>query len=139
MTARELADLMHRRRVLVEKEFRQSSRGLGISALRFCKERLTATVYAIPEDTTRTGKKKWRRTGQLRRSERLELPDPYTVHIINDVRYSEPRHEAGKPGRRRINPVRVSHWRDDLREAFKDVVPEVRRQTVLAILKAEQR
>jgi hypothetical protein len=135
MTAKQLAAKFRAREVAVEREFRKTSNGLAISAVKFCKERLTAEVYAIPEDLTKSGKKKWRRTGQLRRAERAEVRDPFTVVVVNDVGYALPRHEAGKPGRRKINPNRESHWRDELAKVFEEITTDAYRLTVAAILK----
>jgi hypothetical protein len=136
MTAREIARLMQRRADLVEPEFLATSRGLAKSAVKFTKELLTSQIYAIPEDVNpKTGKKRWRRTGQLRRSERAEVVDPYTVRVYNTAAYAQPRHEAGKPGARAINPARESHWRDELLEKFAPVVADLHRETVLAILR----
>src|SRR5690349_18079912 len=104
MTAAQLAAAQKRRAALIDREFRATARGIGVSALKFCKERLTSTVYAIPEDVGPSGKKLWRRTGNLRRSEKMEVRSPYEVVVVNTAAYALPRHEAGKPGRRKINP-----------------------------------
>ncbi|HEV8176114.1 MAG TPA: hypothetical protein VGP44_00355 [Gemmatimonadales bacterium] len=135
MTARQLAQKMKQREKLVEREFLASSKGLARSLLPYSKNLLTTEIYALPEDLTRAGKKKWRRTGHLRRSERVEVRTPYVVALVNDAAYAEPRHEAGKPGRRHINPLRVSHWRDQVRETFASVVLDLRHETVQAILR----
>jgi hypothetical protein len=135
VTAAQIAKLMQRRADLVEPEFLATSRGLAKSAVKFTKELMTNEIYAIPEDVTRSGKKKWRRTGQLRRSERAEVVDPYTVRVYNTMAYAQPRHEAGKPGARAINPARESHWRDELVETFGPVVADLHHETVLAILR----
>lgn len=138
MNARQLADRMKRRAEAVEREFRASSQGLAVSAVKFTKERMTEEIYSVPEDRRKNGKKAWRRTGHLRRSERAEVPNAYTVRVVNSAVYALPRHEAGKPGHRNINPARVSHWRDELLETFRPIVLDVRRQTVLDLLKGGQ-
>lgn len=134
MTAKQLAAKMRARAAAVEPEFRKTTNGLAVSALKFCRERLTADIYALPvPKRPRSGKPMWRRTGNLRRSERAEVKDAYTAAIVNDAVYAEPRHEAGKPGRR---PTRYpAHWRDELREAFASILQDAYRLTVLAILK----
>jgi hypothetical protein len=134
MTAAEVTAAHRRRQQLADREFRATARAIGLSAVKFCKEKLTSTVYAIPEDVSSTGRKLWRRTGNLRRSEKMEIPDPYTVNIINTAAYALPRHEAGKPGRRKINPLRIVHWRDELVEAFRPLVADLVHQTVQDIL-----
>jgi hypothetical protein len=126
---------MQKRAALVEREFAVSTRGIAVSALRFSKEKMSE-LYAIPEDVNpRTGKKRWRRTGHLRRSEQVEVRNAYVCAVINTAAYAEPRHEAGKPGRRRINPVRENHWRDELVTTFRPILIDLRRQSVLDLLK----
>ncbi len=138
MTADQLLKKMERRKVRLETEFKATMRGVAVSALKFTKEKLTTEVYAIPEDRTKAGKKKWRRTGHLRRSEKFEVRGPYAVAIVNTASYAVPRHEAGKPGHRNINPARISHWRDDMKEAFHEgLLQDLYRQTLLDVLKAE--
>ena len=155
MTARQLAQVFQRRAALVEREFKKTNEQLGLAAVTYCKERMTAEIYAIPETTvsrrkrigpnrgpllSKYGKardvKLWRRTGHLRRAERFELRDAYTFAVVNDAVYAEPRHEAGKPGRRPINPLRESHWRDELAKTFRPIVLEARALTVRDILRA---
>ena len=130
---------MLRRASLVESEFKKTSNGLGLSAVKFDKELMTTEIYAIPEDVSpRTGRKRWRRTGQLRRAERFVLKDAFTVRVLNDQRYARPRHEAGKAGHRAINPLRESHWRDELLKTFRSVCRDAWRATVLVILRKGQ-
>lgn len=136
VTVRELADIFKRMPEVVENEFRKTTTQLARNILAFDRKTITDQIYSLPEDVTSTGKKKWRRTGALRRGERVETPDAYTIHVANDVSYTEPRHEANKPGRRQINPLRTSHWRDDLMTTFEPIVTEAYNLTVVAILKA---
>ncbi len=131
MTAEQLAAKMALFPEIVAEEFRKTMQGVGIAALARSKQLMTEQIYAIPEDlsrsgearqkrlkaqgkkfTARKGDKKWTRTGNLRRSEKFEVRSPYEVAIVNYAAYAEPRHEAGKPGRRNINPLRESHWQD---------------------------
>jgi hypothetical protein len=135
VTPQQTAARMAARAARARKEFQQSSRAIGIAAVKFTREYLTTSIYAIPEDVTKSGKKKWRRTGALRRGEQWELRGPFAVAIVNKVAYAEPRHEAGKRGRRKINPVRVSHWRDDLVKTFIPIVRDIRRDTLRDILR----
>lgn len=135
MTARQLAAKMRARASAIEPEFRKTTNGLAIAALRFCKERITAEIYALDVDRAKSGKKKWKRTGLLRRAERVEVPNAYTARVVNDASYALYRHEAGKPGRRKINPLRESHWRDELIETFRPIIADAYRLTVQAILR----
>lgn len=134
MTVAELAALHRRRAAAVPREFLKTSHWLAVAAVKFAREKLTEEIYAIPEDARKNGKKKWRRTGNLRRSERAEVVDPYTVRVVNDAGYALPRHEAGKPGHRKINPLRESHWRDELQEAFRSIVADAYQLTIRAIM-----
>jgi hypothetical protein len=150
VTAKQVAAAQRRRAALVDREFKATCRGIAISAIKFVKERLTATVYAIPEDVDENGEKLWVRTGHLRRSEKPEFPNSYTVVIVNKAPYAKARHDYGKPetheqkakreakGKkepRRFNPARVSHWHDDLEAVFRPLVPDLYRQTVEDILR----
>lgn len=133
MTSQEMAKEWSRRARGAEGEFRKTMRGLGISAVALSKALMTAEIYAIPEDRTKRGKKKWQRTGRLRASEQFIQPDPYTVEVTNAMGYAEPRHEAGKPGHRKINPLRLSHWRDEMVEKLAPVMEELLDLTITKI------
>jgi hypothetical protein len=135
MTSSQAARAYGARAAKVEREFRKTANGLKVSLERFSRERLTAGVYAIPEDISpRTGKKRWHRTHTLLRAEHAEVRDPYTVVLINTTPYALPRHEAGNPGARKINPVRESHWRDEVSATFRSVVLDLQELTVRKIL-----
>ncbi len=49
-------------------------KALGNDVITLTKTNLLATVYSLPIPRTRTGKPKWRRTGDLRRSYHVEGP-----------------------------------------------------------------
>lgn len=120
MTADEIAALMERRTAAVERELQQAVRQLGVEALAASRKFMTADIYAKPvPKRPRSGKPQWTRTGQLRRAERLQVDTSgYQVTLVNDMAYAEPRHEAGKPGRR--NTRYPAHWRDQTIAALKD-------------------
>ena len=85
----------------------------GAEAIR----QLNELIYSKPEDVNPvTGRKLWERTGRLKAEEFASLEDhgndSVRVVLVNHMPYAEPRHEANKPGRRRINPYRTAHWRD---------------------------
>ena len=149
-SAEQIAELMLKRRNLVDREFTHSSNAIAKSIIKYEKQRMTEIIYGIPEERTKTGKKKWKRTGHLRRVERAYLRDPFTVVVVNDARYARARHNYGKKetrtqrlareakGRqkRSFNPARVLHGRDEVRRIFRPIVRDVRRQTLLDILRA---
>jgi hypothetical protein len=160
MTSRQLADLMIRRRDLFEPALRSATREIARIAIARSKQLMTEQIYSLPEGRTargerrfqrflqtrqqgqtfrpRRGDRKWVRTGHLRRSERVEILNVYSCALVNDAVYAEPRHEAGKPGRRNINPARESHWRDDVVEDLRSAVLELRRQAILKVLRADR-
>ena len=75
----------------------------------------------------------WRRTGNLRRSEQWEVRGPLEIAIINRAAYAEPRHEAGKPGRRKVRYV--SHWQEEMAKVMRPIAVEQWRETVLDVLR----
>lgn len=135
-----------------------TTRGLAVSAWRLDKEKITEGIYALPEDLTnkgerrharlrrqrgpgsvipfRKGDRKWVRTGHLRRSERVEITGPASFQLANSASYAEPRHEAGKPGRRKINPARESHWQEETAAIMRPIVQEQWHETVLDVLRS---
>lgn len=133
MTAAQLAAKMKARARAVEPEFRRTTQGLAREALRFCRLRISALIYdqSIPTRPV-SGKPMWRRTGNLRRSERVEVRSAYEAAVINDAEYAIYRHEAGKPDRR---PTRFpAHWRDELVKAFRPKITAAYRDTVRRLL-----
>lgn len=134
MTAAQLAAKMKRREARLMQSLAQTARGIAISARRLSVEFMTQGIYALDVDRTASGKKKWRRTGHLRRSEQYEVRSPVEIAIVNRANYAEPRHEAGKPGRRRINPARETHWRDEMAAIMRPIAVEQWRETVHDVL-----
>jgi hypothetical protein len=108
----------------LETRLAQAGRGLLVAALSLAREILNREVYGPAVDVSSTGRPKWRRTGALKRGEVGEVRGPTEVAVVNRVAYAEPRHEAGKPGRRRINPLRVSHWRDEMAKVMRPIAQE---------------
>jgi hypothetical protein len=135
MTAAQLAAKQKRRAARLQRELAQTARGIAISARRLSRELMTQGIYALDVDRTASGKPKWRRTGHLRRSERYEIRSPVEVAIVNDAAYAEPRHEAGKPGRRNINPLRRTHWRDEMAAVMRPIALELWHEAQLDALR----
>jgi hypothetical protein len=81
-------------------------------------------------------KKAWTRTGHLRRSEKAEPTDAYTVRVYNEATYALPRHEMGKPGAK-LKCRYPSHWRDELLKVFRPIVREVYELTIRKILEGK--
>jgi hypothetical protein len=143
MTAAELAARHRRRAAAVPREFQKTMNGVKISMVKFTKELMTTEIYAIPEDLTEKGKKKWRRTGHLRRSERAEVTDPYTCVLINDAIYARRREAAsGSAGRGKktgdavhyVNPLRECHWREKAKELWESIKEDLWHATVRDIM-----
>lgn len=111
-----------------------TTRGLAVSALKLSKERMTAGIYALPvPKRPRSGKPQWRRTGHLRRSEQFEVRGPVEFAIKNTASYAEPRHEAGKPGRRSVRYV--SHWQDETKAVMARICQEQWRETIRDVMR----
>jgi hypothetical protein len=124
MTAAQLATLYRRRAVALEREIRKTSRSIGQNAVRTSRHFMEEQIYSVPEDRTAAGKAKWQRTRKLLRGEKYEVLANLAVRVYNEADYAEPRHEAGKPGHRKINPLRVSHWRDEMIEVMRPIALE---------------
>jgi hypothetical protein len=158
VTAQQLAALMKRRQVKLLPALQNTTSGLMAAAIRYSKEKMSEEIYALPEDLTTQGEKrfqrflstrgrgqafapkkgdrKWVRTGHLRRSEHVNRDGPVQFSLANSAAYAEFRHEAGKPGRRPINPLRVSHWQDDTFTVMHPIAVEQWRETILDVLRA---
>lgn len=144
MTADLLAQTLNRRARDVEREFRATLRGLGVSAVAFDKMKMIEEIYAIPEDVSpKTGKKKWKRTRDLLKGEKWEPRGLDAIAIVNRVPYAVRRERAsgsvprGKKARgdiHYINPVRESHWRDELVKTFRPLLADLYHDTIQAIL-----
>jgi hypothetical protein len=61
----------------------------------------TGKVVCIPIGKKQAKKKAWRRTGNLRRSEKMQIVSPAEGIISNDAGYAKHRHDMGKPGKRK--------------------------------------
>lgn len=86
---------------------------------------------------SKTGKKKWTRTGNLRRSERARVVSDFEGVVENDANYALPRHDLGLPagspeairGSKRKSG-RVAPWRrqaiaktkDQRRQAYRNIL-----------------
>ena len=84
----------------------------------------------------------WRRTGNLRRSEKMKIVSAYEGQITNaastkgkaGVRgYARIRHEMGKPGRRRTRYP--APWRDKAMEAKRARVREIYREAMVSAIR----
>jgi len=119
----------------MDREFR----AIGELAHTVANQLITREIYSKPEDTWPSGKPKWRRTNFLAVSEQppvfTEEGGNLTCTLVNTAVYAEPRHEANRPGRRRINPARTAHWRDDMLDILAAEIPERLRRTQTAILR----
>jgi len=92
---------------------------------------------------SKSGRKKWTRTGNLRRSEKKSVVSPVLGVVNNDANYALPRHDLGLPagspeaikGSRRKSE-RIAPWRTRAiantdqarREAYRDAIWERLRQ-----------
>lgn len=112
---------MRIRAATIDRGLKKTTRLVAEEALKRSKAAMQRGVYDHPIPLNRRGQPQWARTGLLYQSEKLEYSnDGTTVKLINTVRYAEVRHEMGKAGRRRTNYP--AHWRDEMREAMRDIV-----------------
>jgi hypothetical protein len=81
---------------------------------------------------SRGAQKAWKRTGHLRRSEQVEVRGPAEVVVFNTANYAEPRHEAGKPNRRKVRYV--SHWQEEMATVMRPIARDLWRETILDVL-----
>lgn len=124
----------------VEPALRNEMRRQAARAVQQSRLLMGLEIYSKPEDVSpATGKKKWVRTGQLLREERLEEKSGSEFLLVNRTVYAEPRHEANKPGRRQINPLRTAHWRDDLLKGLEVSLPAGMERELLRLLRTEAR
>lgn len=125
MNAQQYARAWNKRVRDYEPRMRAEFRAIGDLALSVSDRLLTEEVYSKPEDVSPSGRPKWRRTNLLAVSEVEHLEEDGTRIVLENLTdYGEPRHEANKPGRRRINPYRTAHWRDDMLDILAAEVPE---------------
>ncbi len=111
-TPRGLAEEWAARAGRVQPEIRLLVQRTGKRILKVSKEHMKAQIYAIPEDTTKAGKKKWTRTRKLINAEGLVYaPDGSAVTLTNPMVYARSRHELGRDGRKTKRPA---HWRDGI-------------------------
>jgi hypothetical protein len=100
------------------------------------QRQLALLIYSKPEDVNpRTGRRLWVRTGKLKASERVSLShqsDVIELHLKNTADYAEPRHEAGKPGRRKTK--RPAHWRDETVKVLRLRIRDAARATARKVL-----
>ncbi len=134
MDALEAAALWARRRGAVNGQVRQTVRHLGERMHAVSLKHMDRDIYAKPVDRSSTGRPLWHRTRDLRAAERPEYaPDGAGVKLVNAMTYAEPRHEAGKPGRRLTK--RPAHWRDEMREELRQEIPDALHAMNLRILR----
>jgi len=125
MTPSEYARAWNKRVRDYEPRMKREVSALGQLAKSVSDRVLKQEIYDKPEDVRPSGKPKWRRTNLLAVSQTVDFAeDGYTVVLGNSADYAEPRHEANKPDRRKINPYRTAHWLDDTLQILSEEVPE---------------
>lgn len=134
-----------------------------------CKEHLNEDIYSNPEDTggfsytksgrgtaaeafkvkksgkrakSAKGRKKWRRTGALRRSERQKVVSDTEGIVYNDAAYALARHDLGlRSGDKRAikgsnrDSSRIAPWRVDAIEDTEEARREAYREPILKALR----
>jgi hypothetical protein len=138
MTPEQFAKVWRTRATRYGPAMRNELRLISLAALQRSKNLMNEEIYAKPEDRSSTGRPLWVRTGDLYAGETMEEESHDSFAIENAVAYAEPRHEANKPGRRRINPYRTAHWRDDMITEIETVMPERLHRMQLEVLSAKE-
>jgi len=163
---KELKQLMQERGLQVRVAMEAALKEHTSRVYSRCKELLNSEIYSIPEDIAqysigtgrrvrrtikvrtkagtlkvKGGKKKWRRTGNLRNSERMRIYG-LIAEIRNDAAYALPRHDLGLPaghpdaieGSKRKS-WRIAPWRKRaVREEEPNRLPRFR-EAVLDVLR----
>jgi hypothetical protein len=117
----------------VQPAFRQLVRRTGQRMLKVSKSHMRQQIYRIPEDTTKTGRKKWVRTGRLLNAEKLVYaPDGSAVTLTNEMPYARARHELGRNGRQ---TKRIAHWREGIYAELLEDVHQDMSTTLFQVMK----
>jgi hypothetical protein len=127
MNAQQFARYWNTKTRLEGPSLKSEFRRIGSLAHQLANRLLTQEIYSKPEDVSPSGRPKWRRTHFLAVSEKpaqfIEHGDGIDCRLENTAEYAEPRHEANKPGRRRINLYRTAHWHDDMVQIMVAEIP----------------
>lgn len=113
-------------------EVQRTVERIGVAMLGTSRRHMQEEIYSIPEDTTKSGKKKWVRTGSLYNAEQLQFaPDRAGVILTNTMVYARARHELGRDGRKTKRPA---HWRDPLFKELRSTIEREYRRMTASIL-----
>ena len=91
--AKQLADSWLKMAKSVEPEMRSATLEATRALWAVAKLEMRRGIYDKPVPTRKSGKPQWRRTGNLRRSERYRMLSPYVGIVSNDAAYSKARHD----------------------------------------------
>lgn len=107
---REMRRKMEARAHSVPRELRRENVGIARDLTQASQALLQSDIYAIPEKTSRTGRKLWVRKGTLKAGDRWIAVGMSVVHK-NTAPHYLPRLRYGKPGGRTASPPqRASYW-----------------------------
>lgn len=104
--AKQLADAWVRMAKSVEPEMKAATLRATRYMWAVSKLEMRRLIYDKAIPTKEDGKPAWRRTGNLRRSERYRMLSPYIGVVSNDAVYARERHERG-------NTRYPAPWRDE--------------------------
>lgn len=107
---------------------------LGKVAVEISRKHMRRLIYAFPVPFRPNGKPSYRRTFRLLVRETWR-PDAEGLggRLVNAMPYAEVRHEANKPGRRRMR--HTAHWRE---EALPEIRAAWRRRNVETVVRTFQ-
>lgn len=89
------ANEMQRRAQAMQPAIRQGTQKATSILHAKSKAILNKDVYGKAVDKSKTGRAKWRRAGNLRRSERMRMLSDTQGLVENDANYALPRHDLG--------------------------------------------
>ena len=98
----------------IEPEMRKATEEATRLTWAAAKKEMRTLIYnkEIPR-RPRSGKPQWRRTGNLRRSEKYRMMSAYIGVIYNDANYAEYRHDMGNPKYSKRKTEFPAPWRDN--------------------------
>ena len=126
---------MNRRRGAVERELGGAARTLALELGAEAKRVMQDEIYNVPEKRSTSGRKAWRRTGNLKRSERARA-EGVVIVLSNSANYAAARHALGTKdsSREPISPQRSVQWEDQAVLNKRGRILSVRRAAVMKAL-----
>lgn len=134
--AGDLIRKMNARSSAVARELAAAAREIAPVLNAEAKRIMQSEIYNVPEEESGTGRKKWQRSGALKRGENAKA-EGVDVVMTNNQHYSRARNNLGtSEGRRLGKRTRSVQWQAQALANRRQWVLEVRRRAVLRALKS---